>query len=88
MTSKLFALRLADTGIGVYEIRPGIIDTEMTRSVKQQYDDRIASGLVPARRWGHPDDVAAIVIAMAEGRLPYTVGQAVAVDGGLTMLHY
>jgi 3-oxoacyl-[acyl-carrier protein] reductase len=84
MTTRLFALRLAAEGIGVYEVRPGIIDTEMTRPVKAQYDALIADS-VPARRWGVPADVAATVCSMAEGRLSYTAGQAVTVDGGLTI---
>jgi 3-oxoacyl-[acyl-carrier protein] reductase len=84
MTTRLFAVRLAAEGIGVYEVRPGIIDTEMTRPVKAQYDALVADS-VPARRWGLPADVAAIVCSMAEGRLIYTVGQAVTVDGGLTI---
>lgn len=85
MTVRLFAARLAEAGIGVFEIRPGIIDTEMTRPAKERYDQLIAEGLVPARRWGTPADVAAAVAALASGRLPYTVGQAITVDGGLTM---
>ena len=84
MTTRLFAVRLAAEGIGVYEVRPGIIDTEMTRPVKDKYDALIADG-VPAKRWGIPGDVAATVSSMAEGRLSYTVGQAVTVDGGLTI---
>jgi 3-oxoacyl-[acyl-carrier protein] reductase len=84
MTTRLFGVRLAAEGIGVYEIRPGIIDTEMTRPVKHKYDALIADS-VPAERWGVPEDVAAAVRAMAEGRLVYTVGQAVAVDGGLAI---
>ena len=85
MTTRLFALRLADAGIGVYEVRPGIIATAMTAPVRAHYDEAIATGLVPARRWGQPDDVASTVRSMAEGRLIYTVGQAVTVDGGLTV---
>jgi NAD(P)-dependent dehydrogenase (short-subunit alcohol dehydrogenase family) len=88
MTTRLFGLRLAEAGIGVYEIRPGMIETDMTLPVKAQYDAKIAAGLVPARRWGYPADVASTVAAMAEGRLPYTVGQAVAIDGGLTIPHF
>jgi NAD(P)-dependent dehydrogenase (short-subunit alcohol dehydrogenase family) len=84
MTTRLFAVRLAAEGIGVYEVRPGIINTDMTRPVKEKYDALIADG-VPARRWGFPADVAATVCSMAEGRLAYTVGQAISVDGGLTI---
>lgn len=83
MTTKLFGLRLAADGIGVYEVRPGIIETGMTIPVKADYDARIATGLVPAKRWGYPTDVAETVAMMAEGRMPYTVGQAISVDGGL-----
>jgi len=88
MTTRLFALRLAEAGIGVYEVRPGIIETGMTRPAKAHYDSAIAAGLVPMRRWGQPADVASTVAAMAEGRLTYTVGQAVAVDGGLTLARF
>lgn len=85
MTTRLYGLRLAEAGIGVYEIRPGIIETDMTLPVKDRYDRLIAEGFVPAHRWGYPADVAAIVSTLAAGRLPYTVGQAIAVDGGMTM---
>lgn len=84
MSTQLFALRLAESGIGVYEVRPGIIETEMTRPAKQRYDALIADHLIPAERWGYPADVASTVACMAEGRLRYTVGQVVTVDGGLT----
>jgi NAD(P)-dependent dehydrogenase (short-subunit alcohol dehydrogenase family) len=82
MTTRLFGVRLAAERIGVYEVRPGIIDTEMTRPVKDKYDALITER-VPARRWGLPADVAAVVQSMAQGSLRYTVGQAVTVDGGL-----
>jgi 3-oxoacyl-[acyl-carrier protein] reductase len=84
MTTRLFGVRLAAEGIGVYEVRPGIIETDMTRPVKDKYDALIADS-VPAQRWGFPADVAATVRSMAEGHLTYTVGQAVTVDGGLTI---
>ncbi len=83
MVTKLFALRLAEAGIGVYEVRPGVIETEMTRPAKARYDAMIADHLIPAERWGTPEDVAATVATLAEGRLPYTVGQAITVDGGM-----
>ncbi len=85
MTTQLFAARLAGHGVGVYEVRPGIIATEMTKPAQARYDALIAAHAVPAERWGYPEDVARVVAAMAEGRLGYTVGQAVTVDGGLTM---
>jgi len=84
MITRLFAVRLADTGIGVYEIRPGIIETDMTLPVKARYDAFINESL-PTKRWGFPADVAETVATLAEGRLPYTVGQAIVVDGGLTI---
>jgi NAD(P)-dependent dehydrogenase (short-subunit alcohol dehydrogenase family) len=85
MTTRVFGVRLAEAGIGVYEVRPGIIETAMTLPVKARYDREIANGLVPAKRWGYPADVASTVRAMAQGALIYTVGQAVTVDGGLTV---
>ena len=84
MTTRLFGVRLAGEGIGVYEVRPGIIDTDMTRPVRDKYDALIAD-IVPAQRWGFPADVATTVRSMAEGRLTFTGGQAVTVDGGLTI---
>jgi NAD(P)-dependent dehydrogenase (short-subunit alcohol dehydrogenase family) len=88
MITRLLGVRLAEEGIGVYEIRPGIIETEMTRPVKAKYDEFFSSGRVPIPRWGKPADVASTVTCMAEGRLIYTVGQAIAVDGGLAIPHY
>lgn len=85
MTTKLFALRLAEAGIGVYEVRPGLIETQMTMQAKARYDAMIADHAIPAERWGQPSDVASTVVCMAEGRLPYTVGQAVTVDGGFIL---
>ena len=88
MTTKLLGVRLAEEGIGVYEIRPGFIETEMTKPVKAKYDAMFDSGSVPIRRWGTPADIASTVLCMAEGRLVYTVAHAVAVDGGLAIPHY
>jgi NAD(P)-dependent dehydrogenase (short-subunit alcohol dehydrogenase family) len=87
MLTKLFALRLADAGVGVYEIRPGIIATDMTAAatVKQRYDEFIASGNVPIARWGQPQDIGKTVATLASGDLPYTAGQAIFVDGGLNV---
>ncbi len=82
MMTKLFAHRLAEHGIGVYEIRPGIIATDMTSAAKDKYDRLIADGLVPLKRWGLPEDVAQVVIAIAEGFLPYSTGEVINVDGG------
>ena len=82
MMTKLFATRLADEGIGVFEIRPGIIATDMTAAVKDKYDTLIADGLTPIRRWGQPEDIAAAVGAIAEGRLDFATGQVLNLDGG------
>ena len=85
MTARLFAARLAEHGIPVYEIRPGIIATDMTAGVRETYDRRIADGLVPERRWGLPGDVGRVVAALARGDLPYATGSIVHVDGGLSV---
>jgi 3-oxoacyl-[acyl-carrier protein] reductase len=84
MTARLFALRLAEHGIPVYEVRPGIIATDMTAGVRDTYDRRIAGGLVPERRWGGPDDVGRVVAALVRGDLPYATGSVIHVDGGLS----
>ncbi len=82
MMTRLFADRLAEHGINVYEIRPGIIETDMTKAVQAKYDKLIGEGLTPIRRWGKPDDVARAVVAIAEDLLPYSTGQVINVDGG------
>ncbi len=82
MMTRLYADRLAEFGIGVFEIRPGIIETDMTAAVKEKYDKLIANGLTPIKRWGRPDDVAAATLAIAEGRLDFSTGQIIDVDGG------
>lgn len=74
MITKLFGVRLADARIGVYDVRPGIIETDMTRSAKARYDALIKEHLVLAERWGYPEDVASTVACMAERRLCYTAG--------------
>jgi NAD(P)-dependent dehydrogenase (short-subunit alcohol dehydrogenase family) len=83
MVAKLFAVRLAEVGIGVYEIRPGVIRTTMTEPSKERYERMFASGQVPVPRWGEPAEVARAVATVASGALPYTVGTAIGVDGGL-----
>jgi 3-oxoacyl-[acyl-carrier protein] reductase len=85
MAVEGFAVRLAAEGIAVFEVRPGIIRTDMTVGVAQKYDTLIGNGLVPARRWGEPTDVAAAVSALANGRLGFATGTVVNVDGGLTI---
>jgi NAD(P)-dependent dehydrogenase (short-subunit alcohol dehydrogenase family) len=82
MSTALWAARLAEHGIGVYEIRPGVIATEMTAGVKDRYDKLIAEGLTPIRRWGQPADVAEAVAVCAAGRLPFSTGEVINVDGG------
>ncbi|MGW8256215.1 MAG: 3-ketoacyl-ACP reductase [Thermoguttaceae bacterium] len=82
MMTALYANRLAEYGIGVFEIRPGIIATDMTAAVKDKYDKMIAEGLTPIRRWGTPQDVARAVGAIAEGRLDFSTGAVIGVDGG------
>jgi NAD(P)-dependent dehydrogenase (short-subunit alcohol dehydrogenase family) len=85
MASRLFALRLAGHGIPVYEVRPGIVATDMTAGVREQYGRRIADGLVPEGRWGQPDDVGRAVAALVRGDMPYATGTIVNVDGGLSI---
>jgi NAD(P)-dependent dehydrogenase (short-subunit alcohol dehydrogenase family) len=85
MTARLFAVRLAEHGIPVFEVRPGIITTDMTAPVRGAYDRRIADGLVPERRWGLPEDVGKTVAALLRGDLPYATGTVVHVDGGLSL---
>jgi 3-oxoacyl-[acyl-carrier protein] reductase len=82
MMTALFADRLAEYGINVYEIRPGVIATDMTSVVKEKYDKLIGDGLTPIRRWGEADDVARAVLAIAEGYLPFSTGEVINVDGG------
>jgi NAD(P)-dependent dehydrogenase (short-subunit alcohol dehydrogenase family) len=82
MMTKLYADRLAEYDIGVFEISGGIIETDMTRVVKEKYDKLIAEGLTPIRRWGQPGDLAKVVGAIAEGRLDFSTGSVINVDGG------
>jgi NAD(P)-dependent dehydrogenase (short-subunit alcohol dehydrogenase family) len=85
MMTALYAARLAEYGINVYEIRPGIIETDMTGAVKAKYDKLIAEGLTPIPRWGRPDDVARAVAAIAQGLFPFSTGEILNVDGGFHM---
>ena len=82
MITKLFADRLAEYNITVNEVRPGIIMTGMTSTVKEKYDNLIAGGILPIKRWGMPEDIAKAVYVLANGDLGYTTGQSVDVDGG------
>jgi NAD(P)-dependent dehydrogenase (short-subunit alcohol dehydrogenase family) len=85
MVAQLFAVRLADHGVKVYEVRPGVIATDMTGPVREVYDRRIADGLSPIRRWGQPEDVGRAVAALAAGALPFSTGEVIHVDGGLNL---
>jgi 3-oxoacyl-[acyl-carrier protein] reductase len=82
MLTPLFAARLAEHGINVYEIRPGIIATDMTSGVREKYDRLIKNGLTPIKRWGTPEDVGKAVAAIAQGLLPFSTGEVIHVDGG------
>jgi len=85
MASMLWSTRLADEGIPVYEVRPGIIRTDMTAAVTAKYDALFAQGIALQKRWGTPDDVGRAVAMLARGDLPYSTGQVVLVDGGMTV---
>lgn len=84
MATKLWAVRLAELGIDVYEVRPGIIATDMTSGVKAKYDALIEGGLLLERRWGTPQDIGKAVAMLARGDLPYASGSVLVLDGGLT----
>jgi 3-oxoacyl-[acyl-carrier protein] reductase len=83
MMTKLFAVRLGETGIAVFEIRPGIIRTDMTAVVKDKYDRLINDGLTPVKRWGEPEDIAKVATSLASGNFHFSTGDAFHVDGGL-----
>jgi len=82
MLTPLFAARLAEAGVRVFEIRPGIIATDMTSGVREKYDRLIEGGLTPIRRWGTPGDVGRAVAAVAAGAFPFSTGEVINVDGG------
>ena len=85
MATQLFAVRLGEFNIPVYEVRPGVIATDMTSGVKDKYDKMISEGLCVTRRWGLPEDVGKAVASLAIGNFPYSTGQVIMVDGGLTL---
>jgi 3-oxoacyl-[acyl-carrier protein] reductase len=85
MVTQLFAARLGEFDIPVYEVRPGVIHTDMTAGVTEKYDKLIAEGLCVQKRWGEPEDVGKAVAALAKGDFPYSTGQVVMVDGGMTI---
>lgn len=88
MMSKLFAARLSNEGIGVYEIQPGFIETDMTAPSKARYDKLIDEGLTVIKRFGTPEEVGRIALTLAQGLLPYTTGQIIQADAGLMMVRY
>ena len=83
MTTTLFADKLAEYGIPVFEVRPGIIKTPMTEVVSAKYDKLIAEGITPIKRWGTPEDVAGAVVALCVGTLGYMTGESLILDGGM-----
>ncbi|MEM7721705.1 MAG: 3-ketoacyl-ACP reductase [Pseudomonadota bacterium] len=85
MMAKAFATRLAPEGIGVFDLRPGIIETPMTAPVQDRYDARIEDGLVPAGRWGTAEDIGRIVLPLARGDFDFATGAVIPVDGGLSI---
>jgi len=85
MATKLWAARLGEFGIPVYEVCPGVVMTDMTAAVKDKYDRLIAGGLTVQQRWGYPEDVGKAVAMLVRGDLPYSTGQSIMVDGGLTL---
>lgn len=88
MMTQLFALRLAEFGIRVYEVRPGVIDTDMTAGARERYTQLIAEGLTPIRRWGTPEDVGKTVAALVTGAIPYSTGEVINVDGGFHLRRF
>ncbi|HEY1684839.1 MAG TPA: 3-ketoacyl-ACP reductase [Tepidisphaeraceae bacterium] len=85
MATKLWATRLTEYNIDVYEIRPGIIASDMTAGVKEKYDKLFASGLAIEKRWGNPEDIGRAAAMLAAGQLPYAPGQVLILDGGVTL---
>lgn len=85
MVTQLFAARLGEYQIPVYEIRPGVIATDMTSGVKEKYDKMFSEGLAVQNRWGQPDDIGKAAAALSRGDFPYSTGQVIMVDGGLTL---
>ncbi len=88
MAVQLWATRLAEHGIQVYEVRPGIMKTDMTQPVAEQYDGPIADGLVPQRRWGTAQDVGLGVAALVDGKFPYSTGTVIDMDGGMQVRYF
>ena len=85
MVARCFAIRMAEEGVPVYDIRPGVIRTDMTAAVTAKYEKRIAEGLSPIRRWGEAEDVGNAIAALVTGAIPFSTGDAFHIDGGLHM---
>lgn len=85
MMARLFADRMASEGVGVFDLRPGIIETRMTAVAKDKYDAKIKDGLVPAGRWGQPADIGSVVLPLVQGKMAYATGAVIPVDGGLSI---
>jgi NAD(P)-dependent dehydrogenase (short-subunit alcohol dehydrogenase family) len=85
MATKLWAARLGEFDIPVYEVQPGVIRTDMTKGVIEKYDKLIAEGLTIQKRWGNPEDLGKTVVALASGMIPYATGQVIKTDGGMTI---
>jgi len=83
--AQLFAVRMAPHGVGVFDLRPGVIDTAMTAGVHDKYSARIADGLVPAARWGQPADIGSVAVPLALGQMAFANGAVLPVDGGLSI---
>ncbi|NMB95458.1 MAG: 3-ketoacyl-ACP reductase [Clostridiaceae bacterium] len=88
MITSLFADRLSEYGINVYEIRPGIIQTDMTSKVKEKYDNLIKEGITPIKRWGYPEDIAKAVSVICSGNLDFSTGEVINVDGGFHLRRF
>jgi 3-oxoacyl-[acyl-carrier protein] reductase len=88
MGTQLFAVRLGEFDIPVYEVQPGVIHTDMTSAVKEKYDKLIEAGLCLQKRWGEPEDVGKVTASLAKGDFMYSTGQVFMVDGGLTVLRF
>lgn len=85
MATKLWAVRLGEFGIPVFEVCPGVVMSDMTAGVRERYDRLIADGLTLQRRWGYPEDIGKAVAMLVRGDMPYSTGQSIMVDGGLTL---
>lgn len=88
MMAQLFAIRMASKGVGVFDLRPGIIDTGMTEAVRDKYSKLIAEGLVPAGRWGVPLDIGSVAVPLALGQFGFSSGAVIPIDGGLSIQRF